>query len=719
MRSAIFLITIFILVLVCTNLAQPEGLFTLLDRDYINWYPLDLVVRDSLVFAISYNSLHVLNFVEPDNPRQVGTWDFFPDNVSQITLLGDFAICNNSNDIFIVDISEPAEPNLAGFLHIEMPFIMLKHAGDRGYVLDDDFWLNGPVSVIDFSDPTEPTLLGVNPPFGASAIDFEVAPDRFYASGFPALAIYDTSDPDDFQLLGYDDDTDGYSLEIVDHFAFITTSEGMLRVIDISGEQNPQQVGELELPGNWVELTTFNNDLLVASIQDRSVAFIDISDPTSPQLISEIEDIIPDAHYPGPDNSLYVVESNYGNMEVWDISDLDNIETIGRLPREGHAREITLGDSIGFLSNGSNGLVLYDMSNPAQLDTIGLIPTVGKLRQTILDGDIAYLACLDSGLFVWDVSDLLQPEELARLVIPNQVQDFALQDSVLFTIVGSGNHNYGRVVSIDVTDPTNPSIIGGNPDVWANSLVIQDTLLFVIHRLRHEITILDATSPEDLPSIGTVDVARDPSDIAIIGDRVFLSDTYDGLIVVDIADPSRPRLIGNWDVGTGISVVATRDYVFLGGHSLIYVFDAHPDENYNTVREIGVFAIPGNIYDMKILGNLFYIAGSITVQLLRFDGPESVDREPASGPSHFIIHPPYPNPFNSTTSISYALPIVSEVSLNLYNLTGKRIKTLFKGKQQTGGYSVTLEAHDLASGLYFVRLRASDQVFTQKVMLIR
>ncbi|MDP8229382.1 MAG: T9SS type A sorting domain-containing protein, partial [Candidatus Electryoneaceae bacterium] len=313
------------------------------------------------------------------------------------------------------------------------------------------------------------------------------------------------------------------------------------------------------------------------------------------------------------------------------------------------------------------------------------------------------------------------PEELARLFIPNKVQDFVLQDSILFTIVRSGERNYGHVVSIDVTDPTNPTVIGGNPDVFAKSLFIQDTLLFVVHALRREMSILDATDPVDLPLVGAIDnIAQSPNDIAIIGDRVFLSDTHNGLIVVDIADPARPRLIGNWDVGTGISVAATRDFVFLGDHDLIHVFDAHPDGNYNTLREIGEFALPGrSIRDMKILGNLFYIASSTTVQLLRFEGPGSVNREPASFPSNFVLHPPYPNPFNSTTTISYTIPISSQLSLQLYDLSGRRVMTLFDGYQEAGIHSTTMTATDLPSGLYFLSLEASEQTFTRKVMLIK
>ena len=88
-------------------------------------------------------------------------------------------------------------------------------------------------------------------------------------------------------------------------------------------------------------------------------------------------------------------------------------------------------------------------------------------------------------------------------------------------------------------------------------------------------------------------------------------------------------------------------------------------------------------------------------------------------PSEFTLYPTFPNPFNNSTTITYSLPHPGNVSLQVYNLSGQRITTLFEGFKQAGIYTSNLTADNLPSGLYFVRLKASDQVFTQKVMLIR
>ncbi len=88
-------------------------------------------------------------------------------------------------------------------------------------------------------------------------------------------------------------------------------------------------------------------------------------------------------------------------------------------------------------------------------------------------------------------------------------------------------------------------------------------------------------------------------------------------------------------------------------------------------------------------------------------------------PSSFILFPAYPNPFNSVTTIRYGLPYPGNVSLQVYNPFGQRIGTLFEGYRQSGIHTTTMPATNLPSGLYFVRLKASDQMFTQKIMLVR
>ena len=88
-------------------------------------------------------------------------------------------------------------------------------------------------------------------------------------------------------------------------------------------------------------------------------------------------------------------------------------------------------------------------------------------------------------------------------------------------------------------------------------------------------------------------------------------------------------------------------------------------------------------------------------------------------PTEFGIVSVYPNPFNSTATITYSLPTAARVELKLFDLTGREIATLVDEAKQPGIHTATLTASELPAGLYFVRLEASRRVLSKKVMLIK
>ncbi len=67
----------------------------------------------------------------------------------------------------------------------------------------------------------------------------------------------------------------------------------------------------------------------------------------------------------------------------------------------------------------------------------------------------------------------------------------------------------------------------------------------------------------------------------------------------------------------------------------------------------------------------------------------------------------YPNPFNPSTIINYNVTDNSNVSIKVYDLTGKEVRTLVNSFQNAGTYSVNFNATNLASGIYFYVLRVN------------
>ena len=88
-------------------------------------------------------------------------------------------------------------------------------------------------------------------------------------------------------------------------------------------------------------------------------------------------------------------------------------------------------------------------------------------------------------------------------------------------------------------------------------------------------------------------------------------------------------------------------------------------------------------------------------------------------PTEFSVSSAYPNPFNPTTTLSFALPMETDVSLSVYNLQGRLVSTLLSGSMNAGYHSVVWNAATNASGIYFIRLHAGSFHRTQKLMLVK
>lgn len=88
-------------------------------------------------------------------------------------------------------------------------------------------------------------------------------------------------------------------------------------------------------------------------------------------------------------------------------------------------------------------------------------------------------------------------------------------------------------------------------------------------------------------------------------------------------------------------------------------------------------------------------------------------------PASFSLGQNYPNPFNPSTTIRYALPQGSTVTVIVYNTLGEKVSTLVQGAQEPGYHDVKFDGTGLASGVYLYRIQAGSFVETKKLMLLR
>lgn len=88
-------------------------------------------------------------------------------------------------------------------------------------------------------------------------------------------------------------------------------------------------------------------------------------------------------------------------------------------------------------------------------------------------------------------------------------------------------------------------------------------------------------------------------------------------------------------------------------------------------------------------------------------------------PVEISLEQNYPNPFNPTTVINYQLPSSMDVTLQVFDMTGRRVAVLQQGTMPAGAHTVNFDASNLSSGVYMYSLQAGQQVYTRKLTLIK
>jgi hypothetical protein len=88
-------------------------------------------------------------------------------------------------------------------------------------------------------------------------------------------------------------------------------------------------------------------------------------------------------------------------------------------------------------------------------------------------------------------------------------------------------------------------------------------------------------------------------------------------------------------------------------------------------------------------------------------------------PSKFQLFQNYPNPFNPLTTISFDILKNNHVTLTIFDLLGREVKTLFEGRLNSGSYEFKFDGSNLASGEYFYRLQSEDFTEVKKLILFK
>lgn len=138
-----------------------------------------------------------------------------------------------------------------------------------------------------------------------------------------------------------------------------------------------------------------------------------------------------------------------------------------------------------------------------------------------------------------------------------------------------------------------------------------------------------------------------------------------------------------------------------------YAYDATPN---SALIEI----LAGNMSDSSA-GNLntYFIVDDISFdEITDVDNGEVLQAE-------FKLNQNYPNPFNPTTQISFYLNKDGNAAMNIFNVLGENVATLFNEHMKAGEHKVEWNANNLPSGIYYYNLTSGENTITKKMLLVK
>jgi hypothetical protein len=129
-------------------------------------------------------------------------------------------------------------------------------------------------------------------------------------------------------------------------------------------------------------------------------------------------------------------------------------------------------------------------------------------------------------------------------------------------------------------------------------------------------------------------------------------------------------------------------------------------------------------HDLRSVSAVDLAPQAETTRLRLLVGAAALEEGETALPSEVTLRPGYPNPFEGAVTLKYELPEATDVRVAVYDLLGRRVRTLVDARREAGTHPLRWDGSDaggvpMASGVYFVRLTAGDVMRSEKVVRVR
>ncbi len=709
---------IMILTLLASNslLAQDHENIQQVGRIYGHFgWTRDVQVRDDFAYiAAGCAGLQIIDITDPTQPTLAGYFDDNAYRACAVSIRGEIAcVADETGGLFIVDISDSCNPQM-----------LSQYETCHWY--DNSGWCVGVVASEQYA---------------------------YLAVNCEGLRVLDISDPGNPRLVSTLQ-TPGIHQHIAKsgNIVYLSALNGGLTLIDVSDPTHPEQICRLLGNDSVKKTLVFDNRAFSLDTDRRGIVVHDI---TVADEAEEIGFIMFNAYSFGMrviGDVIYLAVSN--SFSAKDISDFENVRELDNfLNNELELMCLDIAGDKAYVSGDVGGFRAFDISDPEDILEVGVYNPPCLSKKIVVSGEHAFIIDTDECMRIVDVSDPTAPEEVA-CIAGEEIIDMAVNENYAYlatrnglsirdiqdisqpseigawgddgitAITQAGDYLFlggSDLTILNVEDLTSPELVDflDQGHAWAlKALLVKDDFLYGYRR--NEIVCFDISDISNPTLASVCDAGGNIQGMSISGNYAYIANGYSfNLDIYDISEPMNISKVRTYRTdGLTVNVFATRWYAYLVSafHGLLVIDISNPARPFQT----GYYDTPGNATDIAVVDNLAYVVDYSNVGIYDCSEALTVPTESCDIlPTSFSLSTPFPNPFNSTTTIGYSLPAAGAVSLIVYDLSGREVAYLADGVKPAGTHEAVWVADGMASGVYVVSLNAGGVIMREKVVLVK
>ncbi|MFT5089757.1 MAG: hypothetical protein ACI906_003501 [Candidatus Latescibacterota bacterium] len=646
--------------------------------------------------------------------------------------------------VYIIDISEPSAMRLVAEVDMPGPALDLKVDGDLLAVgvqqRGEDFGL----VLIDISEPSAPTVLSrFSQPGWRGVHNLFLYQQRAYLahSASLGLSVVDISKPSAPFVSGHwQHESDRFSnivhdIFIRDRLAYISDiapGTGGLVLLDLADPDHPQTLSSLSMPDGIHSAWAIDNFVYINQEfggWEQALYSVDTSDPAQPQLAHTFRaqpppraDIL-GPHNPSAADGLLYWAYYDGGVRIFDLAEPARPREIGYHTGSVAWSAQAHSDGLLYVADSSTGLLALRFDEPAhalrQVQTQPTTAIQGRHTSVQITARTAPSPRAVPASIAQVSARRLGSQQPASLLNPigNGVFDGTLP---LDPDLPSGRYRL-HLELVDECGARYPFEQSFDIFPWQNLALYQHDEIAAGWR------IVSNNAPERkefaeratlaLPPLFTLtflpDFAPDPTGYSALrfafhpGDVEAFTTNNFSVSIGRVAIPLFPARSDSFAVDLSRPTWQTVEIP-------LTEFGLHRDDSLVLLQNTRFFgALRGTAY----LADIEIVAATPPTDT-------AIAVSPTITPPSFSLAQNFPNPFNSSTSIHYALSTRQHVELAVYNVAGQKLVELDRGERAPGRYVVSWNGRDaqgspVASGLYLYQLGTKDQQQTRKLLLLR